>query len=390
MLEIRSVDKHYGSRQVLRDVSFTVENARMTGFVGGNGAGKTTTMRIILGVLAADSGTVLLDGADIARVPTREVARRMGLLPQSPAVPAGLTVEALVRRGRFPHQGLLRGWTRADQAAVDRALDRAGIPELRERGVDELSGGQRQRAWIALTLAQETPLLLLDEPTTYLDLRHQLDVLDLISGLVHEGRTAVAVLHDLVWGAPGTRAIVPSLTFSADDGAHVLGSVVRGGGAHTLDVTASGLPAGYRVTTTADPDTAPDPEGLAEALRPDLLKAFKPAFLGRLIIVPYYPIGDEVLANIIRLKLARIGARVLDNHKAAFEYDEALVEAVLKRCTEVDSGARNVDNVLNGTLLPEIADSVLARMADGGGIARVKVGATKAGKFKYLIEATQS
>lgn len=134
----------------------------------------------------------------------------------------------------------------------------------------------------------------------------------------------------------------------------------------------------------------PTPEQLSELLRPALMKHFKPAFLGRLAVVPFYPIGDEVLANIIRLKLARIGARVLDNHKATFEYDEALVEAVLRRCTEVDSGARNVDNVLNGTLLPEIADSVLARMAEGGGIARVKVGATKAGKFKYLIEPAQA
>lgn len=133
----------------------------------------------------------------------------------------------------------------------------------------------------------------------------------------------------------------------------------------------------------------PTPEQLSELLRPVLMKHFKPAFLGRLAVVPFYPIGDEVLANIIRLKLARIGTRVLDNHKARFEYDEALVEAVLRRCTEVDSGARNVDNVLNGTLLPEIADSVLARMAEGGAIARVKVGATKAGKFKYLIEPAQ-
>lgn len=130
----------------------------------------------------------------------------------------------------------------------------------------------------------------------------------------------------------------------------------------------------------------PTPDGLAELLRPSLMKHFKPAFLGRLTVVPFYPIGDEVLANIIRLKLARIAARVRDNHKAAFEFDEALVAAVLARCTEVDSGARNVDNVLNGTLLPEIADSVLARMAEGGGIARVKVGATKAGKFKYTVE----
>jgi len=130
----------------------------------------------------------------------------------------------------------------------------------------------------------------------------------------------------------------------------------------------------------------PTPEQLSELLRPALMKHFKPAFLGRLTVVPFYPIRDEVLSNIIRLKLARIGARVLANHKAQFEYDDALVSAVLARCTEVDSGARAVDNVLNGTLLPEIADSVLARMMEGGAIARVKVGATRAGKFKYAIE----
>ncbi len=130
----------------------------------------------------------------------------------------------------------------------------------------------------------------------------------------------------------------------------------------------------------------PTPEQLAELIRPQLMKHFKPAFLGRLSVVPFYPIRDEVLSNIIRLKLDRIKERVLDNHRACFEYDDALVSAVLSRCTEVDSGARNVDNILNGTLLPEIADSVLARMAEGGTIARVKVGATKAGKFKYAIE----
>lgn len=130
----------------------------------------------------------------------------------------------------------------------------------------------------------------------------------------------------------------------------------------------------------------PTPEQLAELIRPQLMKHFKPAFLGRLAVVPFYPIRDEVLTNIIRLKLDRIKARVMDNHRARFEYDDALVSAVLNRCTEVDSGARNVDNILNGTLLPEIADSVLARMAEGGTITRVKVGATKAGKFKYAIE----
>lgn len=130
----------------------------------------------------------------------------------------------------------------------------------------------------------------------------------------------------------------------------------------------------------------PKPDQLAELIRPQLMKQFKPAFLGRLAVVPFYPINDEVLANIIRLKLNRIAKRVRDNHQASFEYDDALVNAVLARCTEVDSGARNVDTILNGTLLPEIADTVLARMAEGGAIARIKVGATKAGRFKYTIE----
>jgi type VI secretion system protein VasG len=130
----------------------------------------------------------------------------------------------------------------------------------------------------------------------------------------------------------------------------------------------------------------PDPQQLAEIIRPQLMKHFKPAFLGRLTVVPFYPIGDEVLARIIRLKLERIRKRIDANHQARFDYDDALVNAVLARCTEVDSGARNVDTILNGTLLPEIADSVLARMAEGGAIARIKVSATKAGKFKYAVE----
>jgi type VI secretion system protein VasG len=134
------------------------------------------------------------------------------------------------------------------------------------------------------------------------------------------------------------------------------------------------------------PSERPTPDALAELIRPTLMKHFKPAFLGRLTVVPFYPIDDAVLGNIIRLKLDRIKQRVAANHNARFEYDEALVAAVLARCTEVDSGARNVDTILNGTLLPEIADAVLARMAEGGAIGRVKVGATKAGKIKYAVE----
>ena len=130
----------------------------------------------------------------------------------------------------------------------------------------------------------------------------------------------------------------------------------------------------------------PSPDELAQLIRPSLMKHFKPAFLGRLTVVPFYPIDDEVLANIIRLKLERIKARVAANHNASFQYDDALVEAVLARCTEVDAGARNVDTILNGSLLPEIADNVLAAMASGGGIRQIKVSATKAGKIKYAVE----
>ena len=134
------------------------------------------------------------------------------------------------------------------------------------------------------------------------------------------------------------------------------------------------------------PEEVPDADTLTEQLRPQLYKAFKPAFLGRMKVVPYYPISDDVLEQIIHLKLGRIAARVATNHKAQFDYDAGLVEAVLARCTEVDTGARAVDHILNGTLLPEIAESVLARMAEGQAIARIKVSAGKDGKFKYSVK----
>ena len=140
----------------------------------------------------------MLDGEDIHRLPSREVARRLGLLPQTPIAPEGLSVEDLVARGRYPHQRWFRQWSPEDEAAVERALTLTDIGDLRHRPVDELSGGQRQRAWIAMALAQETPLLLLDEPTTYLDLAHQIEVLDLLHRLnAEEGRTIVIVIHDL-------------------------------------------------------------------------------------------------------------------------------------------------------------------------------------------------
>ncbi|NUR24803.1 MAG: ABC transporter ATP-binding protein, partial [Catenulispora sp.] len=166
--------------------------------IGPNGCGKSTLLRALARLLRPAAGAVLLDGTAIARLPTRQVARTVGLLPQSPTAPDGITVAELVARGRHPHQGLLRRWSDADERATAEAMAATGVADLADRPVDELSGGQRQRVWAAMALAQETPLLLLDEPTTYLDIAHQVEFLDLCARLHEEqGRTLVAVLHDL-------------------------------------------------------------------------------------------------------------------------------------------------------------------------------------------------
>jgi iron complex transport system ATP-binding protein len=188
----------YDGADVIAGLDLEIPPERVTAIVGANGCGKSTLLRALGRLLRPRAGAVLLDGRAISELPSRQVARRLGLLPQSPAAPEGLTVEDLVARGRHPHQGLFRQWSAADAAAVEEALATTGTTELRGRPLDALSGGQRQRAWIAMALAQQTELLLLDEPTTFLDLAHQLDVLDLLDGLVAErGRTVVMVLHDL-------------------------------------------------------------------------------------------------------------------------------------------------------------------------------------------------
>jgi len=188
----------YDDRAVVHELDLVIPRGRVTAVVGANGCGKSTLMRALARLLGPRAGAVLLEGQAIRRLPTKEVARRLGLLPQSPVAPDGLTVEDLVARGRYPHQGLFRQWSERDEAAVEEALAATATTELRARPLDELSGGQRQRAWIAMTLAQQTELLLLDEPTTFLDLAHQIDVLDLLDTLVHErGRTVVMVLHDI-------------------------------------------------------------------------------------------------------------------------------------------------------------------------------------------------
>ncbi|MFE9644429.1 ABC transporter ATP-binding protein [Streptomyces sp. NPDC006365] len=171
---------------------------RLTAVVGPNGCGKSTLLAGLSRQHRPAGGTVLLDGRDLARLPTREAARRIGLLPQSAQAPDGLTVTDLVRFGRQPHQGLLRQWSPQDQQAVERALTATGMTALADRPLETLSGGQRQRAWIALTVAQETAVLLLDEPTSALDLGHQLEVFELLRELAAAGRTVVVVVHDLI------------------------------------------------------------------------------------------------------------------------------------------------------------------------------------------------
>ena len=188
----------YGDQRIVEDVTLAVEPGTFTVIVGPNGCGKSTLLRGMARLLRPRSGSVLLDGRMLAELPARELACSIGMLPQQPLAPEGVTVAELVARVRHPHQSWLRQWSHADEDAVRGALDAAGLSALAEHRVDELSGGQRQRAWIALALAQDAPVMLLDEPTTFLDLAHQLEVLDLLAGLRGaRGRTIVAVLHDL-------------------------------------------------------------------------------------------------------------------------------------------------------------------------------------------------
>jgi iron complex transport system ATP-binding protein len=188
----------YDGTDIVRRLSLSIPEGRITVIVGANACGKSTLLRGLARLLKPREGSVLLDGQEIHRLGTRAVATRLGILPQQPVAPEGITVADLVARGRHPHQRWFRQWSVEDEAAVAGALAATGTSDLAGRSIDELSGGQRQRVWIALALAQGTPLLLLDEPTTFLDLAHQVDVLDLLARLnEEEGRTVVIVLHDL-------------------------------------------------------------------------------------------------------------------------------------------------------------------------------------------------
>jgi len=196
-LHVEDASIGYEKRVISEGLSVSIPDRSFTMIVGPNACGKSTLLRGLSRLLKPSAGQVVLDGADIQSYKTKEVARRIGLLPQTAIAPDGITVAELVERGRYPHQGFIRQWTESDERAVLRAMDAAGVTELSGRLVDELSGGQRQRVWVAMALAQETDILLLDEPTTFLDITHQIELLELFTDLNHAGHTIVAVLHDL-------------------------------------------------------------------------------------------------------------------------------------------------------------------------------------------------
>ncbi|MCU1446927.1 ABC transporter ATP-binding protein [Cryobacterium sp.] len=187
----------YNQAVIVDDLTLDLPDGGFTVIIGPNACGKSTLLKALSRTLTPASGSVLLDGVPIASIKSKKVARQLAMLPQSPIAPEAITVRDLVGRGRYPHQTLLRQWSTGDEEAVQQALAATAITDLADRYVAELSGGQRQRAWIAMVLAQQTELLLLDEPTTFLDIAHQYEVLELCAQLHAAGRTLVAVLHDL-------------------------------------------------------------------------------------------------------------------------------------------------------------------------------------------------
>lgn len=196
-LRIHQLSTGY-QQKVVKDVDLTIPVGRLTALVGPNGCGKSTLLKCMARILKPMTGNVLLNGRSVHNTPTKEVAKQLALLPQGPVAPEGLIVRELVAQGRYPHQSLLKQWSKADEAAVQQAMEMTDTLSLADRPVAALSGGQRQRCWIAMVLAQDTPIILLDEPTTFLDMRVQVDLLNLLISLAHDhGRTLVVVLHEL-------------------------------------------------------------------------------------------------------------------------------------------------------------------------------------------------
>lgn len=188
----------YGNTIIIEELQVEIPKGEVTVFIGPNGCGKSTLLRSLARLLKPKSGSVILDGEDISKMRTKDVAKKLAILPQGPTAPEGLTVYELVKQGRHPYRKMVKQWSQQDERAVQHALESTNMLSLADRSVDSLSGGQRQRAWIALTLAQETDIILLDEPTTYLDMAHQVDILDLLFELNEKDkRTIIMVLHDL-------------------------------------------------------------------------------------------------------------------------------------------------------------------------------------------------
>ena len=196
--ETKHIQSGYENKTILNDVNLSIPSNQISIIIGANGCGKSTLLKTMARLIKPTGGEVLLDGKSIHKMAPKQLAKVLGLLPQSPIVPEGITVADLVGRGRFPHQSVMRGWTKKDYEAVAEALEMMNITEFADRNIDELSGGQRQRVWIAMALAQQTDILFLDEPTTYLDITYQVEILDLLTDLNKKyGTTIVMVLHDI-------------------------------------------------------------------------------------------------------------------------------------------------------------------------------------------------